>query len=56
MTFEELATRIIALLQEATTHTENNDPENNDPEDNAPDGTFEGYLMDSGFDRINKED
>lgn len=51
MTFEELSTRLITLLQEATTHTENNDPE-----DNAPDGTFEGYLMDSGFDRINKED
>lgn len=51
MTFEELATRIIALLQEATTHTEDNAPE-----DNAPDGTFEGYLRDSGFDRINKED
>lgn len=53
MTYEELLQSIITTLQQAISSSTPSDSEGDD--DNT-EGSFEGYLEDSGFDNINKED
>lgn len=52
MTYEELFQSIITTLQQAISSSESL----SEDDDDNPEGSFEGYLEDSGFDNINKED
>lgn len=53
MTYEDILQSIIATLQQAISTPSESLSED---DDDKPEGSFEGYLEDSGFDNINKED